>query len=275
MLKNLLVFILIVLILAISVWTFVPVSETIHLPELRKDSEPKVRFALVTDLHSCKYGKNQKTLTDILDEKNPDAILLSGDIFDDKLSNRNTKIFLENVSQKYKCYYVTGNHEFMCEEEEHESVSEIKSYLRNLGVTVLEGNCVETEINDVKIDICGADDAYGIGDSAWFNQIYQASKETNPKHIKLLLSHRPERVQAYSQFNFDLVLCGHAHGGQWYIPFLNRGVFAPQQHFFAKYVSGKHILSNGTIMVVSRGLSKEKFLVPRFGNPPEIVFVEF
>ena len=48
-----------------------------------------IRIALVTDLHSCKYGKNQKTLIDAVVKQNPDIVLLGGDIFDDKIPDEN------------------------------------------------------------------------------------------------------------------------------------------------------------------------------------------
>lgn len=71
-----------------------------------------VRIALVTDLHSCKYGENQKTLIDAVNKEKPDIILLGGDIFDDIIPDTNTKTFLKAVAPKYPCYYVTGNHEY-------------------------------------------------------------------------------------------------------------------------------------------------------------------
>lgn len=71
-----------------------------------------VRIALVTDLHSCKYGENQKTLIDAVNKEKPDIILLGGDIFDDIIPDKNTKVFLKAVAPKYPCYYVTGNHEY-------------------------------------------------------------------------------------------------------------------------------------------------------------------
>ena len=47
--------------------------------------------------------------------------------------------------------------------------------------------------------------------------------------FRILLSHRPEQVELYDQMDVDLVVCGHAHGGQWRIPGLVNGVFAPGQ----------------------------------------------
>ena len=62
-----------------------------------------IRIALVTDLHSCKYGKNQKTLIDAVVKQNPDIVLLGGDIFDDKIPDENTELFLAGIAGKYPC----------------------------------------------------------------------------------------------------------------------------------------------------------------------------
>ena len=74
-----------------------------------------IRIALVTDLHSCYYGKEQTKLIRAIDAQSPDIILLGGDIFDDKMDDTNTESFLAGISRKYPCYYVTGNHEYWSE----------------------------------------------------------------------------------------------------------------------------------------------------------------
>ena len=89
-----------------------------------------------------------------------------------------------------------------------------------------------------------------------------------------MVSHRPERVEYYEQYGFDLVLCGHAHAGQFLIPFANRGILAPNQGLFPEYVNGRYDLKNGSIMIVSRGLARESTPLPRFFNHPELLIVE-
>ena len=59
-----------------------------------------VRIALVTDLHSCSYGKGQRTLVDAIEKQKPDLLLLGGDIFDDGLPDRNTEIFLAAIAEQ-------------------------------------------------------------------------------------------------------------------------------------------------------------------------------
>ena len=87
----------------------------------------------------------------------------------------------------------------------------------------------------------------------------------------ILLSHRPELFPAYSASGIDLILSGHAHGGQFRIPFIG-GVAAPNQGFFPKYDAGEYHES-GTTMIVSRGIGNSVIPV-RINNRPEVVMIE-
>lgn len=254
---------LLAVLILISAWFEKPVVETI---DLGGNTDNPIRCVLITDLHSCYYGKNQKNLIKMVDKQNPDIVFLGGDIFDDKIGDKNAEIFLEDISKKYECFYVSGNHEYWSER-----IDEQKEKVRKLGIPVLEGDCVTVEINGKFVDVCGADDPTRLYDRQFVEQLDKAYAQTKEDHIKVLLTHRPERVDVYSNYDFDLILAGHAHAGQFRIPFVNIGVYAPNQGIFAKYVSGKYTLDNGSMMIVSRGLARESTPLPRFFNHPEIV----
>ncbi|MBR4319366.1 MAG: metallophosphoesterase, partial [Oscillospiraceae bacterium] len=89
----------------------------------------------------------------------------------------------------------------------------------------------------------------------------------------ILLSHRPELFPLYENCQFDLVLSGHAHGGQWRIPYLLNGLYAPNQGLFPEYAGGKY-QSGQVTMLVSRGLARESTKLPRFYNRPELVVID-
>lgn len=259
---------MLIIFIVIIMWYEVPVTEHISIDGNGKIAEP-VRFALVTDLHSCYYGKNQSQLINMIDKADVDAVLLSGDIFDNKFDNGNSRIFTEQIAAKYPCFYVTGNHEFWSKTE-----VEFKEFLTSVGVTVLDGDATTINLNGNNIDICGVDDPTYMTWEEWRAQLDEAQAGTNPENFKVLLSHRPERKDTYSEYDFDLVVCGHAHGGQWKIPFTQMGVEAPDQGRFPKYVDGKYDLGNGHYMVVSRGLCRERMPYPRFFNHPEVVIID-
>ncbi|WP_022753090.1 metallophosphoesterase [Butyrivibrio fibrisolvens] len=263
------ILIVIVILLAIIFWFEVPVTEHIKVSGNDKIDTP-IRIALITDLHSCYYGRNQSQLINMIDDENVDIILMSGDIFDDKFSEKNARLFIEGVCDRYPCFYVTGNHEFWSGRQD-----EIKEYLEAHNVTALEGEYSAIEVNGNTIVIAGVDDPTYMTMDDWTRQLEATDcGEEYQDSYKILLSHRPELVDVYAGYDYDLVVCGHAHGGQWRIPFTGVGVVAPNQGRFPKYVDGLYELSNGTDMVVSRGLCRERMPYPRFFNHPEVVIID-
>ena len=256
------------LLIVLTTYFFLPVTERFNL--LKEGDENAVRCVLVTDLHSCYYGKNQKNLIERIDKENPDIIFLGGDIFDDKIDDDNAVIFLEEISKKYKCFYVSGNHEYWSER-----CDEMKEKVRSLGITVLEGDCETITVNGKTIDICGVDDPTRLTNSQFKEQLDNAYAKTSEDHYKILLTHRPERTDLYVKYDYDLILSGHAHAGQIRIPFINIGLYAPNQGLFSKYTSGIYTLENGSRLIVSRGLARESTPAPRFFNHPEIVVIDF
>ncbi len=223
-----------------------------------------VRIALVTDFHGCNYGAGQAGLLDPLREAQPDLVLLGGDIFDDVLPWDNTLELLDLLGAQYPCYYVSGNHEFWSGRAE-----EMKDALRERGVTVLEGTRAAVEVNGQAISLSGIDDPDA--GEAYGGQLEAAAPAG--EGLSILLAHRPERIGDYLPYGYDLVLSGHAHGGQWRIPGLLNGLWAPNAGLFPKYAGGLYT-HGGTVHVVSRGLARETTRIPRLFNRPELVLVD-
>lgn len=242
--------------------------------ESEKISET-VRLALITDLHSDKYGKNQSTLVKAVEKNQPDIVLLGGDIFDDEKSYKNAEMAIRQLAEKYPCYYVTGNHEYWSKDIEN-----ILKLVESCGVTILSGECAVIEVNGQKLNICGVDDpdaaehlVEGVTIDRQLKSAEQAAAEAGLDNYTILLSHRPELFETYQEYEFDLILCGHAHGGQWRIPFLLNGLYVPNQGLFPKYAGGRYDYETGT-MIVSRGLARESTPVPRIFNRPELVIID-
>lgn len=255
-----------------------------------KNIENNIRIALISDLHSCRYGENMSDLVDAINQQSPDIVVLVGDIFDDVIPDDNTECFLSQISDLYHCYYVTGNHEYWSGSTEFENKMKI---IDERGITRLSGTSETVEINGEKINIAGVDDpdAYMLASvespddlkytsvnendvmASFDKQLASVRNDTDNGIYTVLLSHRPEQIQAYAEYRFELVLCGHAHGGQWRIPGIINGLFAPDQGLFPKYAGGKYVTED-TTMIVSRGLAKESTSVPRFYNRPEVVIID-
>lgn len=227
-----------------------------------------VCLVLLTDLHACAYGAGQRELLDAVERQHPDLVLLGGDILDDDpaLPEENAWTVIEALGRSYPTFYVTGNHEFWSGR-----VEAIKARIADSGVTVLEGEGQTVLFRGQPLSISGVDDP-AAGAEIWQAQLARAAQGAG-EGFSLLLTHRPERTSAYEGRGFDLILAGHAHGGQWRIPLLLNGLLAPNQGFFPAFAGGRYELGE-TTLIVSRGLARESTRVPRIFNPPELVVVE-
>lgn len=245
-------------------WT-VAADTGLTVPRYRIDSDKiktPLRIVLLTDFHSSSYGKSQQVLTDVIDAQDPDIILLAGDIAEDVRPHKHTEELLEQISKKYPCFYTVGNHEEWSGECE-----QIKEMFRGYGVTVLEGDSEILDFEGQKIRISGADNSLPL------EQFNACAAAAGDDIFTVFVSHRPDLVNMYSGKGFDLVVSGHAHGGQVRIPYLLNGLYAPNQGLFPQYAGGLYTLADGkTEMIVSRGLCKN--ILPRIFDPPEVVVIE-
>ena len=236
-----------------------------------------LRLAVVSDLHSCRYGAGQRAFVKAIHAQKPDAVLMVGDIFDDRMPDGNAEDFVSAVASAYPCLYVFGNHEHWSRR-----IPEIRDILVSSGVAVLEGNVKTLTVGGMEIAFCGIDDPTYMADDAWLGQLAAVDIAAPPSRLKILLSHRPEYSGEYAKHDFDLVLSGHLHGGQWRIPGFDLGVYGPsaggprsgERHLFPRRAGGVHSLNGHTTLVVSRGLARESTPLPRFFNHPELVVVD-
>ena len=236
----------------------------IQIPNMEKGQE--VKIVVLTDLHSFKYGRRQERLLKQIKKQKPDLIMLVGDIVDDYRPVEGVKLLLEGLKDTVPMFYVTGNHE-----ENIKGLSKVKTLLRSYGVIVLEEEYVKVMIDQTPIIVSGMSDPYSrYPFTESFYKLAKAVKEETG--VKIFLSHRPEYAPLYEKGGYDLVLSGHAHGGQVRIPYLLNGLYAPGQGLFPKYAGGYYKLGGNTNFIVSRGLAIYPSL-PRVFNPPEILSI--
>lgn len=230
-----------------------------------EEASAPVNLVVLSDLHSCAYGEGQRTLLDAVAAEIPDAVLLTGDIVDDVLPEENAWTAISALAAEYPCYYVTGNHEWWSGEAER-----ICEQMEDLGVTVLRGTGSALSVGGQTLTFWGVDDPDSGESEAQLAQAGQGAAEREGLHI--LLAHRPERIDDYLAHPFDLIVSGHAHGGQWRIPGILNGLLAPNQGLFPQYAGGRYDFDSATFLV-SRGLARESTKIPRIFNRPELVTV--
>lgn len=241
------------------------------------------RIAHVSDLHNTVMGKDNEKLLNMLREAKPDIIAITGDLID----SRNTDIeialnFITAAMEIAPCYYVPGNHEARLSKSNYEK---LENGLLDAGVIVLHDSEMILEKNGESISVIGIDDPNCYSASISITDIKdepdsKIGSTMDPDRIAalstidsftVLLSHRPEYFEKYVQADVDLVLSGHAHGGQFRLPFVG-GLVAPNQGLFPKYDAGLYTEAN-TNMIVSRGIGNS-ILPFRFNNRPEVILIE-
>ncbi|MBQ7005371.1 MAG: metallophosphoesterase [Clostridia bacterium] len=228
------------------------------------------RIAHISDLHNTSFGKDNIKLLEKLRDASPDIIAVTGDIID----SRSTDIavaeeFITEVLKIAPVYYVTGNHESRVT-----SFDGLLSFMENAGVVVAENKSIRLYRGNASITVCGISDPnFTAGDFQGYEEAVvdtSLGKLTRNEDFTVLLSHHPEFFELYVQHGFELVLSGHAHGGQFRLPFVG-GFIAPGQGLFPEYDSGLY-REKGTSMIVSRGLGNS--IIPlRFNNRPEIILI--
>lgn len=253
------------LLAAAGVLLLVGLSQRLVVRDYRIES-PKIQeavtLAVVSDLHNVRYGEGQKTLMDALLAEEPDALLMVGDMVNGPDEMENALALVRNASALMPVYYVSGNHEYG---DGDEGLEQIKAAFVEAGARVLEG---EGEMLK-GVRICGVDDPISLNRQQWLDQLDACRAKDDT--FTVLMTHRPERVSRYEE-GFDLVLAGHAHGGQLRLPGLINGLWAPNQGWFPRYAGGEYEIGAGR-MIVSRGLVRGAW-PPRLFNPPELVVVK-
>ena len=230
------------------------------------------RIAQVSDFHNAEIGEDNAKLLAMLEKANPDIIVITGDVIDSYHTDIEVSLaFVEKAVEIAPCYYVTGNHEARLSKEVYLNFEE---KMEEYGAQVLHDEAILLEKDGGYLSLAGLDDpsfAMRHNGIRYSNMANHIKELFDGEHFQILLSHRPELFEDYVDAGVDLVFSGHAHGGQFRLPFIG-GVVAPNQGFFPKYDAGL-FSENGTNMPVSRGIGNSIFPV-RLNNRPEIIMVE-
>ena len=276
---KILVIIFFILILAClaSIWVSYNWLTVTHFTvRSSKISEP-FRIVLVSDLHEHQFGRDNEKLAEKIREQSPDLIIIDGDMINDDSENADTAVELVRaLEEAAPVYYSFGNHEYSYMEAGHEDLTE---ELEAAGAVVLNYQSIDIDVKGNPVRLGGLYE-YGF-------ETGMQSEEENERAIPyleeyadtdrylIMCAHRPESFYPWDmadQWGIDLVLSGHLHGGQVFIPGVG-GLYNSLDGFFPKFDYGQYKLGDSD-MVITRGLGSNPKMLPRFNNPPEIAVVE-
>ena len=259
--KKVIVLLTVIILLAIFCFyqnKHLTVSEYTFTTSKISTDENSLRIVQISDLHNAKFGKNNSRLISLITDHSPDIIVITGDIVDSNHTNIDTAVDLCTQAAKIApCYYVTGNHETWLTNYDK---TKLFDGIKSAGVHILNDESIT--LND-DIVLTGLDDS-----SLYNGTLATLSHDIPEDKLHIVLAHEPQYLEEeYVLSSPDLIITGHAHGGQVRLPFIG-GIVAPDQGFFPKYTAGEY-KSGDTTMYVSRGLGNS--VIPlRIFNTPEI-----
>lgn len=262
--------VILILIAALIAWAAID-SRNIDVTRFTVSGAPEAfsgfKIVQISDLHNAEFGTDNQKLIDILKSEAPDAIVITGDLIDARRTNTEiAESFARRCMEIADCYYVPGNHEARL----GGTYDAFESALIADGVNVLRNGSVRIRKEMDAIRIVGVDDPAFAKASDAITNLDAALEALSSDDFTILLAHRPELIDEYSKWEIDLVLSGHAHGGQIRLPGIG-GLYAPGQGFFPRYTSGNYTVGD-TEMIVSRGIGNSAFPL-RVNDRPEVVIV--
>ena len=226
------------------------------------------KIILLTDLHNRDITEK---LVKIVNEENPNIIVMSGDMINEKVDGFDNFFNLCEELKDKTIYYVFGNHEEnMSDEKQNEFIEKIKE---KTNVILLNNDKVELDdsftiygfSHQVKYYLASTKEKIDL------NYIEERIGKIDINKFNLLISHDPLLYNLYSEYGFDMVLSGHLHGGIINIPFVG-GLLSPDFTFFPKYYKGVNKIGN-TNLVISRGLGYGYMIPIRVFNRGEVVII--
>ncbi len=201
------------------------------------------RIVQISDLHIGQLMTKSR-LAEVVEQVNalqPDLIVLTGDLVDGSVEHLAAEISpIKFLRAKKGSFFVTGNHEY---------ISGIEDWLPEIektGISILDNKNIEIFEQNDSFYLAGVNDReakrFNEKHAADFNRALSGLDKTKKK---ILLAHQPVDVREAANFDVDLVLSGHTHGGQIW-PF-NYLVYLQQP-----YLKGFYTYKN-TLLYVNQG----------------------
>lgn len=224
-----------------------------------------LRIVQLSDIHGKEFGTDNENLLRRVAELEPDLIAITGDLIDQKYQMETVPTLAKGLAEIAPTYYVTGNHEWAVR-----CVPELKKLLTECGVRVLTNDYEVLEKDGAMLAIAGADDPNGPADQKTGDEL----RGEIDADYTILLTHR-NTVFDYAGWGYDLVLCGHGHGGIFRIPLLGKGVLGTDRSFFPEFDGGMYRFADGGFCYESRGLGSNTVPIHAFRlfNRPDLPLI--
>lgn len=272
--KRLTIAAVLALLCALSAWGFA--MKNVYYNVKAEGFKQNVRIVFISDLHNCFYGNTDNSkLIKAVKEAEPDMVVFGGDVIDMWGGTEHALDLMSALSKEYPCFYSPGNHEEM-----RSDIDEFYAEASKICPLLMGKDYADITVKGQDIRLFGALNATAC--YSYSTQLEECFEAMDDKHYNILVAHQPEDIDYYlgkdsdKAKDFDLILSGHAHGGQWRIPkILDQGLYAPEQGIFPKYTTGIYQY-DGTTHIISRGLARpmRMIFIPRIFNRPELSIID-
>jgi predicted MPP superfamily phosphohydrolase len=224
--------------------------------EIKTEKLREAGFKLVhiSDMHCDRKMRNEKRVVELVNAINPDVIVFTGDTINTPVALTTFKDTMKSLKAVIGKYAVLGNYDVWYWSD--------LDLFSDTGFKVLEQDVITIRKNNEVIQVSGL----SVGNSKLYPQVL---KSLSFDRFNLLLYHYPGLIEGLKDFNIDLYLAGHTHGGQVAMPLY--GALVTLSKHGKKYESGKYIVGD-TVLYVNRGIGMEGGFAPRvrFWARPEI-----
>ncbi len=163
----------------------------LHISDLHLDMSPEIVHALIETVRTVEY----------------DLCVLTGDYRAQTFGPHSAAMEAlagVRIHLNKQVYGILGN---------HDTIRMVRA-LEDMGISMLMNEAVSIERDDSHIYLAGIDDAHYFR----VDNIEKAADPVPPGVVSILLSHTPETYKQAAHADFDVMLCGHTHGGQICLP---------------------------------------------------------
>lgn len=223
-----------------------------------------------SDLHAGVFTTKDffRRVVDRVNKHNPDIIFITGDFVTNRDKHLKLLDPLNNLKSKLGTIAVLGNHDYgLCGNNRKiiEGLSDkVSNKLNKMGVKILKDEAKTLKQKDNHLTITGLVDLWARG-----KKPLPFLKDVSKSDFSILLCHNPDIIQEPEIRNYDLILCGHTHGGEIRLPFIGPIINLPTK-ISNSFDKGLFPLKNGAKLFITSGLGTFGTRARLF-NPPEIV----
>ena len=201
----------------------------------------------------------------------PDLIVLTGDfVTGQDIAWSDYRAVLSRLTAAAPTLACLGNHDggvWTQRVGRPYTSQQVEKLLADAGIELLHNRSVVRLIRHQPVRVTGVGDLWS-GECQPAIAFHGHGEATPLDTLHLVLNHNPDGKDLFIPYDWDLMLCGHTHGGQLRLPILGTP-FAPVRD--KRYVAGLHPW-DGRQLYVTRGVGNLHGV--RFNCRPEVTVLE-